>query len=150
MTFDSDIQALGNFPDMARYIAQTLKDLVAQGAEVVLTFPIPATSDLGHNLFIADAAYEIVSIEEAHAGTSTGAATLTVTKCTGTQAPTAGTAMTSDTFDLQGTVNTVLSGSLSATAADYTLADGNRIGLKLSASSAGLDGGVVTIVMKRV
>jgi hypothetical protein len=82
---------------------------------------------------------------------STGAATLAVCKCTSAQAATAGTTMTKTpaAFDLKSAVNTDVVAVLSDTPADYTLASGNRIGLKSSATTAGMIGGMITIKMRR-
>lgn len=118
--------------------------------EMVITVPISATTVDG-TIFIADDAWVITSIEEVHSvlGTDGSAVTAQVMKCTGTQAPSAGTAMTTGTFDLKGTVETIQTGALSATPAHYTLADGNRIGLDVTGTLTSLAGGVITIHMKR-
>ena len=118
--------------------------------EMVVTVPVSATSVDG-TIFIANDAWVITKIEEVHSvlGTDGSAVTAQVMKCTTTQAPSAGTAMTTGTFDLKGTVETVQSGTLSGTAADYTLADGDRIAVDYTGTLTTLAGGVITIHMKR-
>jgi len=140
----------------AKTLAVTDADALTVGSvivpqEMVITAPIEATSVDG-TIFIADDAWVITSIEEVHSvlGTDGSAVTAQVMKCTTTQAPSAGTAMTTGTFDLKGTVETVQTGALSGTAADYTLADGDRIGLDLTGTLTAVAGGVVVIHMKRV
>lgn len=121
--------------------------------EMILNIPVPADAALGHWAFIAHDAWMITAISEVHSVASTGAATLQVCKCTSAQAATAGVAMhkTPSTLDMQTTADTNLPvTALSDTASDYTLAAGDRIGLKSSASTAGLIGGIITIKMKRV
>lgn len=119
--------------------------------KIVLTVPINASS-VDQNIFIADAAYQVVQVEEAHtvAGNDASPVTAVLVKCTGTQAPSGGTACTSDTFDLKGTANTVVTGTLSVTASDYTLADGNRLAIDFGGTLTTLAGGVITVVLKRV
>lgn len=118
--------------------------------EMVVTVPVSAASVDG-TVFIANDAWVITKIEEVHSvlGTDGSAVTAQVMKCTTTQAPSAGTAMTTGTFDLKGTVETVQSGTLSSTAANYTLADGNRIAIDYTGTLTTLAGGVITIHMKR-
>lgn len=118
--------------------------------EIVITVPVSATSVDG-TIFIANDAWVITKIEEVHSvlGTDGSAVTAQVMKCTGTQAPSAGTAMTTGTFDLKGTVETVQSGTLSTTPTHYTLADGNRIAVDYTGTLTSLAGGVITIHMKR-
>ena len=119
--------------------------------KIVLTVPINASS-VDQNIFIADAAYQVVQVEEAHtvAGNDASPVTAVLVKCTGTQAPSGGTACTSDTFDLKGTANTVVTGTLSVTASYYTLADGNRLAIDFGGTLTTLAGGVITVVLKRV
>ena len=79
-----------------------------------------------------------------------GALTAQVNKCTGTQAPSAGTNMLQGTFDLNAAVNTVQNGTLSATAADYTLAAGDRICVDFSAAITTAAGGSISLALQRV
>lgn len=107
-------------------------------------------------IFIADDAWTITSIEEAHPVAETAAATLTVAvqKMTGTQALTGGINVTEAAFNLKGTANTVQTGTLSKTSGRTTLADGNRLGIicnmtGVQTSTQFVKGGI-TIHMKRV
>lgn len=100
----------------------------------------PATAANYGVFFIADRAYRIVSIREVHStlGTDAGAVTLTIEKLTGTQALDAGVTTQTGSFNLKGTVNSVQTATLSATAADILLAAGDRLALD--------DAGVLTAV----
>ena len=66
-------------------------------------------------LFISDRDYEIVSVQEAHtvAGTDGGAVSAMITKCTGTQSPSAGTSVLQSVFNLKALAGRTR-GSLSA------------------------------------
>jgi hypothetical protein len=118
--------------------------------EMVVTFPLDASSVDG-NIFIADDAWIVTSIEEVHstAGNDGSAVSLMVDMCTGTEAPGSGTDMIQAVIDLKGTANTVQTGTLSATPAHYTLADGDRIAIDVSGALTTLAGGILTIHMKR-
>lgn len=118
--------------------------------EIVITYPLSATT-VDANIFVADDAWIVTSIEEVHtvAGNDGSAVTLMVDKCTTTDAPGAGTDMIQAVIDLKGTANTTQTGTLSATPADYTLADGDRIAVDVSGTLTSLAGGVLVIHMKR-
>ncbi len=118
--------------------------------KMVINFPIDASTVSG-NVFIANDAWVITSIEEVHsvAGDDGGSPTIAVVKCTDTQAPSAGTNMSTGTINPKGTAETVQTLTLSATAGDYTLADGNRIGLLVTGNLTSLAGGIITIHMRR-
>lgn len=116
--------------------------------DLVLTFAIDAAG--GHitkNVFVADRAYQLVSVEEAHITASTSG-TLQITKCTGTQAPGSGVNMLTSTISTAGTANTVVAGTLSATAANSLLADGDRIAFVTGGTATNYVGGAVTIVLR--
>ena len=116
--------------------------------EMTLNWPINAAS-VDENIFIANEAWEVTKIEEAHTvvGSDIGAVTVSLKVCDGTEAPSAGDAAQSAAFDLKGAANTVQTGTLSAT---KTLADGNRLGLDYTGTLTALAGGVVTVHLKRV
>ncbi len=99
----------------------------------LLTAPVLATT-VDTTLFIADTAYEIESLEYVPtvAGTDAGAVTLAVMKCTGTQAPSAGTLTHTGTANLKGTIHTVQALALSATVANTRLADGDRLAIDVT------------------
>ncbi|MEW6016493.1 MAG: hypothetical protein AB1760_00300 [Pseudomonadota bacterium] len=101
--------------------------------------------------FIAPFACTVVSVREAHtaAGTDAGAVTLDIEKLTGTQAPDAGVAVLGATkIDLKGAANTVQSPALTATAADKTLAAGDRLCLKDTGVLTAVAGVAVTVELK--
>lgn len=102
------------------------------------------------NIFIADRAYRVRSIAEVHAvaGTDAGAVTLQLRKCTGTQAPSAGVVLTTATFDLKSTANTVVTATLTGTTANLMLAAGDRLAADVTGVLTSLAGGVVTIVLE--
>lgn len=104
--------------------------------------------------FIADRAYQVVSIKEVHgtAGTDAGAVTLNVEKLTGTQALDAGTALLTDNTNagvsLKATADTVQTGTLTATTASLQLAAGNRLALKDAGTLTNVAGVVVVVELK--
>lgn len=76
------------------------------------------------------------------AGTDVGAVTGQIRKCTGTQAPSAGVLLHTGTFDLKGTINTVVALALTATLADLELAVGDRLAFDLTGVSTAAVGNV--------
>ncbi len=115
---------------------------------VVLNLTIPTAAEaVDQNVFIADQAYQLVSVEEAHSGVGGSSSQIRITKCTGTQTPAQGAAMLTAVFDLTTTINTVVAGTLSATLANTQLAAGNRICFDFSGTVAGVDGVAVTLVL---
>lgn len=76
------------------------------------------------------------------AGTDVGAVTAVIRKCTGTQAPSAGVALMTGSFDLKGTINTVVLATLTATLADRELAVGDRLAFDLTGVSTAAVGNV--------
>lgn len=120
------------------------------GGNVVVNYTIAAAADhITSNIFVADRAYQLVSVEAAHVTASTSG-TLQITKCTGTQDPGSGVNMLTSTISTAGTANTVVSGTLSATAANTALADGDRIALVTGGTATNIVGAVVTIVLRPV
>lgn len=101
--------------------------------------------------FIAPFACTVVSVREAHTapGTDAAAVTLDIEKLTGTQAPDAGVAVLGATkIDLKGAANTVQAPALSGTAADLTLAAGDRLCLKDAGVLTAVAGVAVTVQFK--
>lgn len=121
--------------------------------EMVITVPIGA-SEVDQSVFIADDAWQITKIEEVHTVAQNTAypdtGSVSVTKCTGTQAPGSGTALHNTTMYLNSTVNTVVTPTLTGNTPDLALADGNRLALNFNGTMTTFAGGVVTIHMKRV
>lgn len=89
-----------------------------------------------YDLFIAKRAITVVSIDVVPSTLQGGALTATICKCTGTAAPANGTTPmhTANSINLNTGAYTVQSITLTATAADLTLAAGDRIGIDFSAA----------------
>lgn len=117
-----------------------------------VTFVIDsATAATGQYLFfIADEAYQMTAFRATWSEPEVASSTLMPKKLTGTQDPdAAGINMLTAAIALDGTANTVFSGSLSATASDLQLAVGDRIGL-LTANFSGASLFSVIITLKRI
>jgi len=96
-------------------------------------------------VYIAERACKVVSVKEVHSVAGGSGATVRPRKITGVAAPGAAVAsgiteITSAAFDLTATANTIVTGALSATASDYTLAAGDKIGLDFNGTLTGLVG----------
>lgn len=119
---------------------------------------LPANASMvDSNCFYADKPWEVIGVEEVHAtaGTDVGAVTLDVKKCTGTQAPSAGATVLGTTFDMKGTINTVVkktlgNGGLTTTAASRFLAAGDRLALDFTGTVTALAGVQVMITLRPV
>jgi hypothetical protein len=103
-------------------------------------------------VFIADRAYEVVQIEEIHSVVGGSSAAVKFRKVTDVSAPGAAAGATvkelaTAGFDLTATANTTLTATLSATPADYRLADGDKIGADFSGTLTGLVG-IATLTLK--
>ena len=127
--------------------------------EMVITVPIRKLNIVGDEIngtiFVADDAWVITSIEERHTVAEATAATATigVMKCTTTQAPSSGTLTTTAVMTLKSTALTTVTPALAASAADYTLADGNSLAIWYKNTGAAIGefrAGCVVIHMKRV
>jgi len=119
-------------------------------ADVVLAFPVSLhASKVIYNMFVARRAYQITSID--WIGDIAQAITGTVVKATGTATPASATTPmhTAAGVVCNTTAHTVLSITLTATAADLLLAAGDRIGLVLGAALT-TGSGTIVIRMKRV
>lgn len=101
--------------------------------------------------FTADQAYTVVAIDEIHstAGTDAGAVNVMPRKATGTQSPSAGVALLTGSFDLKGTINTRVAGTLTATSADLDLAAGDRLCADITGVITAVAGVCMTVVLKR-
>lgn len=116
------------------------------------SYVAPSNGDvIDSHFFIADRAYTVTRVDEIHTTVCSdpGAVTLQARKTTGVQAPASGVALTTATFSLKGTVETVLNGTLTATAADLDLAVGNRLSADITGVTAACAGIVMTVTMKR-
>jgi hypothetical protein len=93
---------------------------------------------------------EVFWVAESHtiAGTDAGAVTLDIEKLTGTQAPGAGTSILATTFDLKGTINTVVQKQGLDLSTARQLVNGNRLCLKLAGTTTAVAGCQVTLHCK--
>ena len=93
---------------------------------VVVQAQIPiAGDDVSQNVFIADRPYQVVGIQEVHTTAGGTGAAISVVKCTGTQAPSAGSTLIAalasapstptTAFDATATANTVQTAVLNST-----------------------------------
>ena len=92
-----------------------------------------AASTDGYGVFlIVPIACLVTKIQEVHEvkGTNAGAVTLNVEKLTGTTAIDSGSVLLPTAIDLKGTVNTVVTPTLTTTATTRSLARGDRLALK--------------------
>lgn len=106
----------------------------------------PAATDQA--FFVAPRALRVKTIKQVHSVAAGGASTLTVIKDTGTSAPGAGTSLhQSGSFDLNGTANTVQSGTVSTTIATANLAAGDRLSVKFANAIQASVGILVTVGM---
>jgi hypothetical protein len=124
-----------------------------RGGEVGLTriresFIINASSPAAAIYAIADAAMELVAVQEVHSVVGGSGATLTVEKLTGTTAPGSGTALTG-AASLTGTINTLQTVALTGTSAQVQFAAGDRVSIRLGGTLTGLVGAFV-LVFRRV
>lgn len=113
----------------------------------------PATaSNFGCIYFIADTAYELVSVKERHstAGADAGAVTAMVTKVPSGTAVGAGTSMLSATINLKAAADTNQTGALSATVANIRLAAGDGVAIALTGVPTSLAGVCVETLWKRI
>ncbi|MDD4478562.1 MAG: hypothetical protein PHD64_05885 [Mesotoga sp.] len=128
--------------------------------EMVLVIPLSKSAITAGEInnsawFIADDAWTITSIEEAHTLAETTAGTLgvSVQKMSGSMALTSGINLTEDPFSLKSAANTTVSGVVSKTAGTATLANGDRIGIICNMTEVqGADqfrSGAITIHMRR-
>ncbi len=94
----------------------------------VLQGAAPATAANYGTFFVADRKYKVKGVRVVH-GTASSSGTVQVEKLTGTQAKAAGVGLLASAASTAGTANTVLSPTLTSTAADLILAAGDRLGL---------------------
>ena len=87
-----------------------------------------------HHFFTAYAPCTVVAVRVTPivAGVDVGAVTGMVTRCQGTEAPSAGDSLLTATFDLKGTADTVISPTLTTTISSRTLAAGNRLAIDVT------------------
>lgn len=123
-----------------------------KGVKVVIAHTQDEDRAIDQNIFTADQPYRVVSVEEVHsvAGTGGGSVGLWVHKCTGTDTPSGGNALTTSAFNLKlaaNTVQTQATRALTATEADLKLADGDRLAIYATGTRTNLKGLVVVVVL---
>jgi hypothetical protein len=121
--------------------------------EMIINVPI-TTSEPDQTVFIADDAWQITKIEEVHATAQNTAypntGSVTVTKCTGTQAAASGSVLHNATMYLNNTAETVQTPTLNAATGALNLADGNRLAINVNGTMDTFANGLITIHMKRI
>lgn len=114
-----------------------------------------AAEMVDQSFWIANDSYTVTAIRFIHAVAETTAANLRVqvTKDSGTEAPGAGdnllTNNSSAGFNCKGTANTIVAGTLTATAADLALVAGDRLSVDFEAAATELVGVTITVSLKR-
>lgn len=93
-----------------------------------------ATAGNYKTIMIVPTPMTLTGFKEVHTvlGTDGSAVTLDLEKLTGTTAPGSGSSMLLSTVSLKSTINTVVTGSLTATLANRSVVAGDRIALKLA------------------
>lgn len=102
--------------------------------------------------FIAPVACQVMSVKEVHSVVGGASAAMRPRKITDTSAPSAAASgtvkeLTTATFDLTSTINTIVAGTLVATEADLQLAAGDKIGFSVAGTLTGIKG-LFTIELK--
>ena len=122
--------------------------------KLIVTANVPAgaaAADLDGLFFIASQAWEVIRVVERHgtAGNDAGAVTLMVKKVPSGTAKAAGTDVLASGINLKATADTNQVGTLSATAANRQLADGDALGLVPTGTLTALDAVTVMVELKR-
>ena len=131
-------------------MAQTLISLNAQDY-ITATFTQNAAGAIPTlAFFVADSACKVISSKVSYATAAGGASTVGIVKDPSGTAPGAGTVI-GTALDMNTTVNTTYTQTLSATPADYTLAAGDKLSIKVASGAAAGSAGVVwTVTLARV
>ena len=105
-------------------------------------------SSVDKTFFVATRPYRVkaVSARPTVAGTDASAVTAVIRKAASGTTITAGTALHSGSIDLKGTANTVQDLTLSTTATDLDIADGDCIGIDFTGTLTSATG-VVTVTL---
>lgn len=126
-------------------------DLVQRKVWLRWTLPGTSAATAGNygTFFIVPMTCLVTKIQEVHEvlGTSGSAVTLNIEKLTGTTVPGSGLALLSTGFNLKGTINTVLTGTLviGTTISYRSLAMGDRLGLQLTGTPTSVAGVTVHV-----
>lgn len=116
------------------------------GTSIVVPLCFNFATPVDTDGFLADRAYQVTAIKEIHSVTAAGA-TLNVRKITDTAAPGAAAGATvkellTGAFAIDSTINTAVTGTLTATTADLQLATGNRLALDFIGTTTNYRGNV--------
>lgn len=144
-TFDGNVAVTGTLTQGSKLIPNTffVTANVPQGA---------TAADFDGLFFIAPIACKVVSVRERHAvaGNDAGAVTLMLKKVPSGTAKAAGTDCLAAGIDLKATADTNQSGTLHATAANYTLAAGDALGWVPTGTLTSLDGVTGSVELQKV
>jgi len=140
------LDAKDGFYLVVNYPGKILSDYVDDGQGST------AKTILGTNFpfFTARHPMEVFWVAESHTvlGTDAGAVTLDIEKLTGTTAPGSGTSILATTFDLKGTINTVVQKTGLDLSTARQLVNGDRLCLKLAGTTTAVAGCQVTLHCK--
>jgi hypothetical protein len=131
-----------------RLAAQVTGSLLAHEVSVVMALNADVVDQA---IYVANYPCRVVAVREVHAtaGTDASAVTLDIKKCTGTQAPSAGTTVLGATVNLKGTANTVQAPAVVETAV-ATLAVGDRLAVDITGTTTAVAGVALTVSLQRV
>jgi hypothetical protein len=117
--------------------------------QYVITETVLAAS-VDNTIFTANEDYQVTGVvyTPTIAGTG-GAATFVVRKCTGTQLPSAGTAVHSGTANMVGTINTPQTLTLSTTTSELQLTSGDRLAVDFTGTMTSVVGRL-TVFLKKI
>lgn len=117
----------------------------------VVTFTQPGATIPGDtHIFVSPDHYIVESIQAVWSVAGGANAAVSVKKTTGTTAVASGTELHSTAIDLTATAATVVSATITATAANRRLKPGDRLGLDFSGTLTNLVGLNVTIFLRPV
>lgn len=100
--------------------------------------------------FIADRPYVLLAVKERHETAATNADTVQLNKVPSGTVPASGSAMLSTGILLNGTANTNVSGSLTTTKANLSLATGDALSFITTGTLAALKGVTISIILRAV
>ena len=106
-----------------------------------------APSAGSQTIFLATRAYTVSAVSVVF-GTASTSGTVDVKKDTGTTAPGGGTSVLTGTISLAGTANTVVNGTLTATAATLAMAAGDRLSVTFGGTLTSLANAVIQVALK--
>lgn len=128
--------------------------IVPQRVVASVNVPGTAAATAGNYpvFFVADAAYQVVSVQERHetAGADAGAVTVMLKKVPSGTAKASGTDTLSAGINLKATADTNQSGALHATVANYQLAAGDSLALVTTGTLTSVAGVTVSVELKRI